>query len=365
MTAMRRWATRLVLVLLFVAALASFLPLFDSDAWWVRYWDFPRLQLALALSGLAVLYLLLRPRIRRAGGAVLALAGAALAYHAVQLWPYLGPVAPVAAEARECRPGAGFSVMAANVQKTNDRSAAFLETVRDADPDVLVVMETDADWDRDLSALDARYPHARQHIPEERAFYGMHVYSRLPLQDAGFEFHFGAATPAFRGNVLLERGGRVRLYGLHPQPPHVSGQPSTLRDAHLLAAALEMADDGVPSVVAGDLNATPWERSFRRSARLGGLLDPRVGRGLLPTFAADDPVMSWPLDHIVWQERLTLSDLRVLPGFGSDHYPVMATLCLDPEGGARNRRPEPRPDDRRAAEEAIAAARRLGGGDGG
>ena len=40
------------------------------------------------------------------------------------------------------------------------------------------------------------------------------------------------------------------------------------------------------SIVAGDFNAVPWERISWHAMRIGGLLDPRVGRGLYPTYNA-------------------------------------------------------------------------------
>ena len=44
-----RRAAALILVLLALAALASFLPLIETKTWWIRFLDFPRLQLATSL----------------------------------------------------------------------------------------------------------------------------------------------------------------------------------------------------------------------------------------------------------------------------------------------------------------------------
>ena len=40
----RSWAALLALILLAATAVASLLPLFETNTWWVRYLEFPRLQ---------------------------------------------------------------------------------------------------------------------------------------------------------------------------------------------------------------------------------------------------------------------------------------------------------------------------------
>src|SRR5690606_28758494 len=53
----RLWLGRGLLALLSLLVLVTILPVFESDEWWVRIWDFPRLQIAalllIALAGLA------------------------------------------------------------------------------------------------------------------------------------------------------------------------------------------------------------------------------------------------------------------------------------------------------------------------
>lgn len=350
-----RWVVRIAAAVVVLLAIASALPLVETNAWWVRYLDFPRVQLAVALAVAMALHFLL------AGGSlpVLLAGAAALGYHGYKLYPYLPIFPPLATPVAECPEGQRLSLLVANVQRSNRQAGAFLALVAAEDPDLVLVLETDAWWDAALAPLDAAYPERVQHIPEQAAFFGMHLFSRLPLLDPEVAFAFDAATPSIVTGVALPAGGTVRLHGLHPRPPLFWSQPTTLRDATLLAAALDAAASPAPTILAGDLNAVPWERVTRRALRLGGLLDPRVGRGLLPTYDAESRVMAWPLDHVLHQPGLGLLDFRRLPAIGSDHFPVAAALCLAPDLAARQPPPAPEPNDRAEAEASIRAARAL------
>lgn len=90
--------------------------------------------------------------------------------------------------------------------------------------------------------------------------------------------------------------------------------------------------------------------------RLGGLLDPRVGRGLYPTYDAQGWIKSWSLDQILYQPGLTLIDFETLDEVGSDHRPVAATLCHAPADAGRQSPPSVLGDDLEEARTAMAAA---------
>jgi len=353
-----------ILVLLAVATAASFLPLIETNAWWVRYADFPRLQLGTVIVALLVALLAVgRPAGKRArAAAVLAVAlpaVAAVGYHAAKLYPYTRLAAYAAAGVEECPAERTLSVMVANVQKRNENAPAFLRLVEDVDPDVLLVMETDAWWDRHLSPLRSTFPEAVQHIPDSHGAFGMHLFSKLPLAAPAFRFLFDVYTPTLFTGIELPNGVMVQFLGLHPRPPLAWTQSTTLRDAQLLSAGLEARSSERPTILAGDFNAAPWEPVTRRSVRIGGLLDPRIGRGFYPTFRTGNLLISWPLDQILHQEAFGLLDFERLPDFGSDHFPVFARLCHGTLGALRQAAPTPRPGDLEEARVSIEAARAL------
>lgn len=68
--------------------------------------------------------------------------------------------------------------MVANVKRRNERAETFLNQVATAEPDLLLVMETDAWWDERLSVFEKQFVHRIQSIPEDHAVYGMQLFSR-------------------------------------------------------------------------------------------------------------------------------------------------------------------------------------------
>lgn len=348
----------LVAALLLLAAVASFLPLIETNAWWVRYLDFVRLQLAVLLLVLVAAMLALRGWRSPWGLAAAVLGLVAVGYHGYRLYPYSPLVAPMAEAVPGCSEMDRLDVLAANVQMSNERAEELFRMVEDVDPDVFVVLETDAWWNEALARLRDDLPYGVQHLPdgETGGAYGMHLLSRHPIASSETAFYFGADTPTILADVEMPDDALVRIVAMHPRPPLYWSQPTTMRDAHLLTAAFEARAADVPTVVAGDLNAVPWERTTRRALRIGELLDPRVGRGVYPTYDVESWLMSWPLDHVLFQDSLGLAAWEVLPPFGSDHAPVLAGLCLAPDIAARQSAPPLEEDDIEEAERSIEAA---------
>ncbi|WP_349367755.1 endonuclease/exonuclease/phosphatase family protein [Salinarimonas sp.] len=348
----------IVLPLLLLAAGASLLPLVETNVWWIRSLDFARVQILVALAILVLVYPLLAPRRGAAVWTAIALGIAGIAYHVYRLHPYPAFMDEAMVATAECPAPARLRIMIANVQESHENADPFLALVAETDPDVLLVMETDAFWNEALRPLDEAYAYSAQSIPEDAAF-GMHVFSRLPLVEPRFAYLFGSGTPTLDTGLSLQTGETVRFYGMHPRPPLAWSQPTTMRDAHILATALAVRDGDAPAILAGDFNAVPWERTMRRALRIGALLDPRVGRGWRPTFMTGSRLVTWPLDQVLAQDAFALEAFEVLPDFGSDHYPVLAVLCRDPDAAARQAAPALDDGDLEEARTSIEAAREL------
>ncbi|HSP26598.1 MAG TPA: endonuclease/exonuclease/phosphatase family protein, partial [Saliniramus sp.] len=319
--------------------------------------DYPRIQFVVALAVLLALYIIFRRSLATKGWALLALATVAIGYNVYRVHPYATVLDEQAIAVAECPADSRVRVLVANVQKGNRQAQALIDLVRNVDPDLFLAMETDEWWDAQLRVLADELPHRIQHIPQEREHYGIHLFSRLELIEPEIEFVFGQDTPAVFSTVRLRDGATVAFQGLHPEPPLFWSQPTTMRDARLVSAALRAREAGDPVIMAGDFNAVPWERITRRSMRIGELLDPRVGRGLYPTYDAKSLLISWPLDQILYQKEFALASFQRLEPFGSDHYPVLAELCHMPAAAERQSPPPLADGDLEEAQASLEAAR--------
>lgn len=189
------WAVRLALSFLAALATVSFLPLIDTNIWWIRFLDFPRVQIAVALVYSVALVIAHQSQIGKIGWIVLGLGLLALGYQTSKLYPFTRLSAEAAAGLDNCSTSSSFTLLIANVQKRNQKAAAFLDLVAKVKPDLLLIMETDDRWDRNLQPLEEDFPEKMQFIPEGHGAYGMHVFSTLPLIDPEFQFLFHGYTP--------------------------------------------------------------------------------------------------------------------------------------------------------------------------
>jgi hypothetical protein len=106
-------------------------------------------------------------------------------------------------------------------------------------------------------------------------------------------------------------------------------------------------------VVCGDLNDVAWSDTTRTFLRVSGLLDPRVGRGLLNTYNAGNPLFRFPLDHVFHSSHFRLFRLLRLPKVGSDHFPVLIELNLEPDAPADQPPRTAEESEARATEEIV------------
>ncbi|WP_370162214.1 endonuclease/exonuclease/phosphatase family protein [Limimaricola soesokkakensis] len=307
-------------------SLASFGALIESNIWWLRMTDFPRLQYLIGLVVVLLLIAVAKPVGAKLRLGLAALALLAVGYNTVKLFPYFTPNGSLELA---CEDDQEFVVMVANVKKGNRSADGLIQLVEEHGPDLFLALETDEWWDTQLAVLDSEMPHKAQRITG--GFFGVHLFSRLPLSGTEVIFPVEQDAPAILTDVELPSGSAIRFMGLHPRPPH-PGQPSTGRDAQLMWAALRAREGDLPALIAGDLNAVPWEASIERLQRIGGFVDPREAYGYHATYDAQSWWMSWPLDHVLHQSDLSVGSLKVLPDFGSDHYPIKVTLCNAPTG---------------------------------
>lgn len=342
----------LVLILALVFVAATGIPLLRLPHWWIRAFDFPRPQIAIMGILVMLVFLWVWDARRLSEQALLAVLAVSVGYQIVRMLPYT-PIYPVqVVKAHGFEASNTLSIVVANVLMDNRKSAELIEIVRARDPDLVLVVEPDSWWEDQLRVLEADYPHTIKHALDNT--YGMLLYSRLPLIDPKVEFLVMEDVPSIHASIRLGSGRVVAFHGIHPRPPAPQEAPDSIeRDGELLIVARRIGEHDGPSIVAGDFNDVAWSSTTSLMLRTGGLLDPRVGRGLFATFHAQIPVLRWPLDHTFHSEHFQLVELARLPGFGSDHFPVYVHLALTPEARSVQEAPDEAPDDEERAKEKI------------
>jgi endonuclease/exonuclease/phosphatase (EEP) superfamily protein YafD len=307
---------------LFVAVTTA-LPLSKSAVWWVRMWDFPRHHIA----GLAVITALAAIPFAFAFKPVLiALMVICAGYQAILIYPYT-PLARKEVALIDAPPHAPqVSMVAANVLMENTRYGDLAKLIQREDPDVLFLMETDQVWHDALRDTLARYPTVRTHLCDDH--YGLIFATRLTMRD--FQLYYPANDDTAAVKAVLEDGAGTpfNFVGLHPRPP-VPGNDTDARDQQIKVAAQLTASSERPTVCMGDFNDVAWSWTTRRFKRYGGFLEPRVGRGMMASFHAQHPMIRLPIDQFYLTRDVGLVSFSRLEEFGSDHFPLIATITLE------------------------------------
>ncbi len=359
------------------------MPAVRTSAWWVRVFDFPRVQIVAAmvvvLLGLGVVYFLDRGGKQAEAGAaghgkartrtaviVPVLLLAALCWQCYRIFPYTALATYQVESAKDDERANTVRLLIYNVRYDNRQANELLETIDKTDPDLILLVEPTQSWEEQLTPRLSDYPHTV--LQPQDNHYGILLYSRLELVKARVRFLVDDEVPSIQTDVRLPGGEIMTLYGLHPKPPGLKREvdhereDSDQRDAELLIVAKEVAElakqgGDHPVIVAGDFNDVAWSHTTRLFQRVSGLLDPRVGRGLYNTYNAESRIHRFPLDHIFASNHFRLISLEVLPPLGSDHHAVLVSFALQPSAPATQEVPTENAGDREEAEEIIGEAK--------
>ncbi len=345
----------IVLALLLVFATA--LPLLRFDQWWIRVFDFPRAQISVAGIALLALYLCFWDMHRIFETVVLGLLVLAVGYQVFKMLPYTELVPYQVLAAGSPSEDTSLKLLVANVLMGNRESKAFLNIVREYDPDIILTVETDQWWERALRTLEDSYPHTLKNPLDTT--YGMLLYSRLEMIDPEIRFILKDSIPSMHMQVVLPSGAQVFMHFVHPDPPNPEyATETTERDAELLIIGRETEKRNKPTIIAGDFNDVAWSYTTALFQKASGLLDPRIGRGMYNSFNARNPLLRWPLDHVFHSDHFKLVRIERGPAWGSDHFPIFIELSLEPEAESEQDEPDTNHSEEELVEDKIEDGRR-------
>jgi endonuclease/exonuclease/phosphatase (EEP) superfamily protein YafD len=338
-----------------LVGVSTVLPIIRANEWWIRWFDFPRLQIFVLGIVLVGLRLLLGVRTTRFRAVLFSTLLLSLGYQAYRIFPYTQLSGVQVKSANQDGNGIVVRFITANVLMHNRESERYLQVLAESNPDIILTTEADQWWTDRLKALDPTYPYQVKYPLENT--YGMILHSRFPLVEPSVQFLIEPMIPSIHSGIRLPGGHLFQLVGLHPRPPGpTENKDSTERDAELIVTAKFARRSNLPVIVLGDLNDVAWSHTTSLFQKISGLLDPRIGRGMFNTYHADYFLIRFPLDHIFHSAHFKLIDMRRLPHIGSDHFPFYAALSFKPRKDSSQQPPAPKPGEKEEAEEIVEEA---------
>ncbi len=320
----------IVRVLGILVVLGAMLPWIRSGSWFIRAWDFPRVQLGVLGLGFAIVlgvWMLFGVR-SKFDVLLIPLLLASVVVQSV----YILPFTPLYPRRIATSGSPGLSLLVANIEYSSSDHAGVRTVLDEENPDVLLLIEANGGWIDALSKIRERYPHRLEAIREEGL--GLVLWSRVPLGDARVRHMVTDDRPSLWVDLDLEGAPSVRLVGIHPTPPALKKPErpaerynSRIRDAELIRIAREASDDPETAwIVAGDFNDVAWSHTTSLFRDLSGLRDPRVGRTLLNTYHAEYPPLRYPLDHVFVSPTVKVGRFDRVRIPGSDHFGMFIEL---------------------------------------
>ena len=351
------WSIR---ILSFFFLLVTVLPLFSSGKWYIRWWDFPRLQIAILLLVLTIAWIVnLRLRDEKlwtepaAWVAVLFLAFIWQSSHIIPFsWVYSKEVPDSVTS-----DSSAIKIVVANIDYENVEPADnVLQELKDVDADILLLVETNEKWMSALEPLRSSYSHHFDHVQGEGL--GLSLWSKFPIITHEKRRLVSERRVSLWAEIEDHPGHRFNFIGVHPTPPGLldstgdKRRDSRVRDAELVMIAKEIAKKKDQSwVVAGDFNDVAWSHTTRLFKRISGLRDPRIGRSFMGTYIAQIPPCRCPIDHVFLSDGFAVNSLSRTRISGSDHFAVIADVSFDtPHAGVE---PDPGGNDHEEADKII------------
>ena len=309
-------ACLLFLGVLSVGTLATFFARFH---WIAEIFCHLRIQLIVGLVACLVVTLLMKQKWRSLT------ATAFIVANAIWILPYFLPASTKrATEYASVVTNPSIKIMSANVLTSNRQYESFIDTVKQYDPDVLIVMEINQAWsDKISNGLDQKYPY-KKGISKEHNF-GIGILSKLPLTQVDSIIAEDTGLISLDAQVETPSGRPLRVIGTHPFPP-LSQHCFESRSKQLvhIAGLLDPLED---NVIAGDFNLTPWSPIFSDVLAAGDLKDSRIGFGPACTWNAFPSFIGGiQIDHVLTSQSIKILDHQVTEDFGSDHRAVVVEI---------------------------------------
>lgn len=300
---------RILILALGSATLAlSLLGFLDDRFWSAEIASSLRVHLLISALALALVALIARSFVG-AGLAVLA-----LAFNAFVLVPFFTDDLAAASGTER------LLIAHVNMQHHDGDFEVVRRALEDREPDVLVILEPSRAWTSKTSPSGYRV-FVRDGRPEPRIL----VFTRERVSNVGFPFDPTLPTASVTFDVELG-GLLVHALAVHTAAPTTPGGRA-VRNRELDAASTWARRSLTPTVVFGDLNATPWSSALQRLEDSADLRNSTYGYGVQATWPTRAGPLGVPIDQLLHSGGLTVTDRATGPSFGSEHRSLWVTIA--------------------------------------
>ncbi|MBY0358850.1 MAG: endonuclease/exonuclease/phosphatase family protein [Candidatus Obscuribacterales bacterium] len=248
---------------------------------------------------------------------------ALIAMNTLQMLPYMK-----AADHAQASSIAGTKIrlMQMNIFVGNRNLNKAAEFIKSQSPDVLAIEEFNEKSLaklKNLHCLD-EYPTMLM-VPNYGPGSQVALFSKLPAVESRAEYSQEHVRPCLKMRFILNDGKELDVVAMHPAPPALPLFVNRQIDQFKCVSSL-LPKLGKNVVVMGDFNSTPWANPFKDFIKESGLQDPRIGRGLMPSWPSIFPPLFIPIDYILVSKGITVKDYSVGSPVGSDHLPLVMDI---------------------------------------
>lgn len=319
--------------------IAVLLPFVRNDYWVFRILEYPRYQKFVICSLVLFTYAYNNELDTTWGLITFVLLVLCVLYLAYKIFPYTWLAKKEMKRITGGDPQNQVKIFSANVYQDNQRYQKLIAQIRRWDPDVIMLLETDRTWEREMDILLQQYPHYLKEPLENT--YGLLFYSRFPITEGRILYLVENDVPSIEAILQLPSGHLVKVWGLHPKPP-VPGEDSrsTAKDKEIMKVALKVRKEKLPAIVMGDFNDVAWSHITELFRKTSGILDPRIGRGFYSTFSANYWFLRFPLDYVFCSAHFGVIKMKRLKHNGSDHFPMFSHFEFQPALKDQQEKPE-------------------------
>ena len=225
-----------------------------------------------------------------------------------------------------------LTVLSQNIKYDNATPERVIETIRDANADVVMLQELT--WDTSAllkrSGVFADYPYSFDELDGGGAS-GIGMWSKIKF-DSKRKAELGHA--ALRVELTVDNR-QVTLWNIHTYSPlRQNGNEVDLWKLGLQQTATALHGESGNVIAAGDFNATRMHHSYRKIVD-NGYHDEhvRLGQGNARTWPVD---YEWTapfggliqIDHVLTHGNVRAVKITQTPGLGSDHRGNLTTFAL-------------------------------------